>query len=60
MAAPHVSAIAALVIATGRLGENPSPGQVAAHLRRTAVDLGPDGYDPRYGYGMVNAAGALG
>ena len=60
MAAPHVSAIAALVIATERLGENPSPGQVAAHLRTTAVELGPDGYDSRYGHGLVNAAGALG
>ena len=53
MAAPHVSAIAALVIATERIGANPTPGQVAAHLRRTAVDLGPDGYDSRYGHGLI-------
>jgi serine protease len=59
MAAPHVSAIAALVIATKRLGKNPKPGRVADHLRRTARDLGPDGYDSRYGHGLVDAAAAL-
>jgi serine protease len=59
MAAPHVSAIAALVIATRRVGKNPEPGRVAAHLRRTARDLGADGYDPRYGHGLIDAAAAL-
>jgi serine protease len=59
MAAPHVSATAALVIATGRIGKNPKPGAVASHLRRTATDLGPDGYDTRYGHGLINAAAAL-
>jgi serine protease len=59
MAAPHVSAIAALVIGTERLGKSPKPGRVAAHLRSTSRDLGPDGYDPRYGHGLVDAAGAL-
>ena len=59
MAAPHVSATAALIIATGRLGKSPKPGRVAAHLRRTARDLGPDGYDTRYGHGLIDAAGAL-
>jgi serine protease len=59
MAAPHVSAIAALVIATRRLGRRPSAATVAAHLRRTARDLGADGYDTRYGHGLVDAAAAL-
>jgi serine protease len=59
MAAPHVSAIAALVIGTERLGKSPKPGRVAAHLRSTSRDLGPDGYDSRYGHGLVDAAGAL-
>jgi len=59
MAAPHVSAVAALVIATKRLGKNPKPRRIAAHLRQTALDLGPDGYDPRYGHGLVDAAAAL-
>lgn len=59
MAAPHVSATAALVIASGRLGSHPTPGRVASHLRNTARDLGPDGYDSRYGHGLVDAAAAL-
>jgi serine protease len=60
MAAPHVSAIAALLIATQRLGKHPQPGRVAARLRETARDLGPEGYDTRYGHGLVDAAAALG
>ncbi len=60
MAAPHVSAIAALLIGTERLGKHPKPGRVAGHLRRTSRDLGPDGYDSRYGHGLVDAAAALG
>jgi serine protease len=59
MAAPHVSAIAAMVIATERLGKDPKPGRIAAHLRNTARDLGPDGYDSRYGHGLVDAWAAL-
>jgi serine protease len=59
MAAPHVSATAALVIATGRLGRNPAPGRLAAHLRATSRDLGAEGYDTRYGHGLVDAAAAL-
>ena len=59
MAAPHVSAIAALLIATQRLGKNPRPGRVASQIRQTARDLGPEGYDTRYGHGLVDAAGAL-
>jgi serine protease len=59
MAAAHVSATAALVIATGRLGRDPRPGAVGAHLRRTSRDLGADGYDGRYGHGLVDAAAAL-
>jgi serine protease len=59
MAAPHVSAAAALVIATRRLGRRPTPSAVAAHLRNTARDLGAPGYDTRYGWGLVDAAAAL-
>ena len=59
MAAPHVSAIAALVIGTELLGDDPRPGRVAEHLRETARDLGPEGYDSRYGHGLVDAAAAL-
>src|SRR5688572_366030 len=59
MAASHVSATAALVIGSRRLGRNPSPSRVASHLRQTARDLGADGYDSRYGHGLVDAAAAL-
>ncbi len=59
MAAPHVSAIAALLIATGRLGEHPRPGRVTTQIERTARDLGAEGFDSRYGHGLVDAAAAL-
>jgi serine protease len=59
MAAPHVTAIAALVIATGKLGSNPSPEALQGHLQATARDLGSPGFDARYGHGLVDAARAL-
>jgi serine protease len=58
MAAPHVSAVAALVIASGVLGPDPAPAAVEDHLKATARDLGPGGPDSRYGWGMVDAARA--
>lgn len=58
MAVPHVSATAALVIASGILGPDPSPDAVERRLEATARDLGPAGYDTRYGYGLVDAAKA--
>jgi serine protease len=59
MAAPHVSATAALVIASGVLGANPSPAQIEARLKATVTDLGTPGPDSRYGAGLVNAARAV-
>jgi serine protease len=59
MATPHVSAAAALVIATGIVGRRPSPDAVEKRLESTARDLGPPGYDSRYGYGLLNAAAAI-
>ena len=59
MAAPHVSATAALVIASGVIGPNPSPAAVEARLKATARDLGTPGRDPRYGWGLVDAARAV-
>jgi serine protease len=59
MAAPHVSAVAALVIASGVIGKRPSPSAVETRLKRTARDLGPPGRDLRYGAGMVNAGAAV-
>ncbi len=58
MAAPHVSATAALVIASRILGARPSPDSVTRRLEHTARDLGPPGYDTRYGWGLLNAAAA--
>ena len=58
MAAPHVSAVAALVIASGILGPDPSPLALEHRLERTARDLGPPGDDTRYGWGLVDAGAA--
>jgi serine protease len=58
MATPHVSATAALVIASGVLGPLPTPDAVEAHLKATARDLGAPGPDRRYGAGLVDAAAA--
>jgi serine protease len=60
MSAPHVSGAAALVMATGRLGRlDPSPAEVELHLEATARDLGPPGFDRRYGSGLLDVAAAL-
>jgi serine protease len=59
MASPHVAGIAALIIATRRLGDRPSASAVQAHLQGTARDLGRPGLDSRYGWGLVDAAAAL-
>lgn len=58
MAAPHVSAIAALVIASGVLGRDPTPAQVISRLRATARKLGGGGDEALYGAGLVDAAAA--
>jgi serine protease len=58
MAAPHVSAIAALVIASGVLGHHPTPAQIIARLRATARKLGGGGDEALYGAGLVDAAAA--
>jgi serine protease len=56
MASPHVAAIAALVIATKRLGPSPTPAQVEEHIESTARAAGPR---DRYGAGIADAAAAL-
>jgi serine protease len=58
MAVPHVSATAALVVASGVLGPDPTPDAVERRLEATARDLGPAGYDTRYGFGLIDAAKA--
>ncbi len=59
MAAPHVTATAALIIASGVIGPHPTPAQIEARLKATARDLGVPGPDSRYGAGLVDAARAV-
>ncbi len=56
MAAPHVSATAALVLS---LHPSFSVEQVRQVLRSTADDLGDPGPDSTFGYGRINAARAV-
>ena len=55
MAAPHVSALAALLISQGVT----NPRAVEAIIRRTTRDLGPAGRDDEYGDGLIQARTAL-
>jgi subtilisin family serine protease len=55
MSAPHVAAVAALVVA---LRPDLSADEVLALLASTATDLGDAGRDPVYGYGLVDAYAA--
>jgi serine protease len=56
MAAPHVAAIAALL-----LGKDPTltPDLVERVMESSALDRGPSGRDDDYGYGRVDAGAAL-
>lgn len=64
MAAPHVSASAALVFGTpvGVFDANGNgvwdPSEVLAKLESTATDLGSIGFDILFGFGLVNAFAA--
>jgi serine protease len=59
MAAPAVSATAALVIASGVIGRHPSPDQVLARLEQTATPLGGAARpNDEFGWGLVNAGAA--
>jgi subtilisin len=55
MACPHVSGVAALVMATGVTGNT----DVRSRLAITALDLGDPGRDIYYGFGRVDAAAAV-
>jgi serine protease len=59
MAAPHVSALAALIITSKVLGRHPSPTAIEQRIESTVRDVGPVGFDDRYGYGLIDAAAAL-
>ncbi len=50
MAAPHVSGATALLYSRGVR----TPDAVRAILEQTAVDLGPEGYDEDFGWGLLD------
>lgn len=52
---PYVAGVAGLLVAQGR-----SADQVRRRIESTAADLGPDGKDPFYGNGRIDAAAAVG
>ena len=56
MAAPHVSGVAALLIANGNAT---TPDDIRAALQETAEDKGTAGRDDTYGWGIVDAYAAL-
>lgn len=55
--AAHAAGVAALVISKE---SSLTPEQVVNRLTGTATDLGGAGYDSTYGYGMIDAAAAVG
>jgi subtilisin family serine protease len=55
MAAPHVAGVAALVMGVGVRDVD----SVKRILTSSALDLGPEGWDERYGHGLLTAAGAV-
>lgn len=57
MATPHVAGVAALLISAGKAN---TPEEVRNILQQTAEDKGAPGRDDIYGWGLVNAAAALG
>ncbi len=56
MAAAHVSGLAALILERNR---GASPAQVLAILQASARDLGAPGRDAEFGYGRIDALGAV-
>jgi serine protease len=55
MATPHVAGVAAMVMQQGIT----DPAAVEAALERFAIDLGKDGRDDQYGFGLIDARNAL-
>ncbi len=58
MAAPQVTATAAMIIASGVIGSNPRPDRILARLEATAQPLGGSKPNASYGYGLVDAGAA--
>lgn len=64
MAVPHAVGAAALVIASGSVSDTNATNGVADEVRRrlqaSAVDLGANGRDNQYGFGLVDTLAATG
>jgi serine protease len=58
MAAPAVSGAAAMVIASGVLGQHPTPTAVLDRLEATARPLGAGRPNNNYGYGLLDVGAA--
>ncbi|GIQ67999.1 peptidase S8 [Xylanibacillus composti] len=56
MASPHVAALAALIRSVNPLLSN---AEVMDLMRETAIDLGAEGKDKEYGYGLIDVNTAL-
>lgn len=56
MASPMVAGITALILA-----KNPflSPSELTSILKKSSSDLGPEGWDPQYGFGKIDAYKSL-
>jgi len=62
MAAPHVAGVAALLLASGIEdldGNGRVNDEVRFAMQATATDLGAEGRDDWYGFGLVNASAAV-
>jgi serine protease len=63
MATPHVSGVAALLIANGNADANrdgrTSSDEIMTVLQASAIDLGTVGRDDVYGWGLIDAPAAL-
>jgi serine protease len=59
MAAPHVTGVIALLLATRAVGERPTTAAIQQRLKDTARDLGSPGRDRYYASGLLDAAAAL-
>ena len=56
IASPYAAGVAALALS---VRPDLTADQVEAVLQQTSMDLGTPGYDTAYGWGLVNAAGAV-
>ncbi|MBW2258444.1 MAG: S8 family serine peptidase, partial [Deltaproteobacteria bacterium] len=54
MATPHVAGVAALLVSLGKTN-----AEIRSILTSTATDLGATGWDPQFGYGLIDAEAAV-